>query len=236
MIQCMKKAQEYFPAVSALLIFCGYLKLYVYYQFWDIDIVNYLDFTEIVFLFLNDLVLFSSFIILLLVYGLSQGLVVKLFVKNKERFLSFWINLDEIYTSRSQALFIVSFLIFAILSYFHYRYRNICTLLLSIMYLGQFMYHTFRYIMHGEEVAKSARFFISFLILITFTVLKAELDYRTSLKEVGKQNYTFTMNDQTIKADSTTFFIGSTKGYLIFRDLKKGHTLIYKNDIKRIER
>jgi len=70
----VKQLLEYTSIVWPVLIIIGYIKLYFYYSYWDINIIDYLELSEIPLLFLNDimgiLTLFLIGTVLLLAGGL----------------------------------------------------------------------------------------------------------------------------------------------------------------------
>ena len=51
----MKKIVEVSPLIVTFLIFNGFLKLYLYYGYWHVPIINFLDFSEILMSFFADL-------------------------------------------------------------------------------------------------------------------------------------------------------------------------------------
>lgn len=63
----LKELSERAPAMGAFLIFIGFLKLYLYYNHWDINIAHYLDFSEIILSFLNDINTMLFFIVVMVV-------------------------------------------------------------------------------------------------------------------------------------------------------------------------
>lgn len=61
----LKKLVEISPIIGSFLIFMGFFKLYFFYGHWDINIINYLDFSEIILSFFNDLNMLFFFTILM---------------------------------------------------------------------------------------------------------------------------------------------------------------------------
>lgn len=62
----LKRLVEISPIIGSFLVFMGFLKLYYFYGHWDINIISYLDFSEIILSFLNDLNILFFFILLML--------------------------------------------------------------------------------------------------------------------------------------------------------------------------
>jgi hypothetical protein len=79
----LKKITAILPLIGAFLIFNGFLKLYVYYNHWGIRISDYLDFSEIILSFMNDLNILGFGLLMALLYGI------------------FWVVLIEVLTSTS---------------------------------------------------------------------------------------------------------------------------------------
>lgn len=62
----LKRLVEISPIIGSFLIFMGFFKLYFFYGHWDIDIISYLDFSEIILSFFNDLNTLFFFTLLML--------------------------------------------------------------------------------------------------------------------------------------------------------------------------
>ncbi len=62
----LKKIVQISPLIGSFLIFLGFGRLWVYYGHWNISIVNYLNFSEIILSFLSNLNILIFFLILLL--------------------------------------------------------------------------------------------------------------------------------------------------------------------------
>lgn len=63
----LKRLVEISPIIGSFLIFIGFFKLYFFYNHWGINIISYLDFSEIILSFMNDLNILIFFFILLLI-------------------------------------------------------------------------------------------------------------------------------------------------------------------------
>jgi hypothetical protein len=78
----MKEFVKYLPIVGAVIVFFGFLKLQFYYSYFDIDIIYYLEFSEIITLFLGDIstIILSLFVMmsyLLIVGKIADKMTVK---------------------------------------------------------------------------------------------------------------------------------------------------------------
>ncbi len=60
----LKRLAEISPLIGAYLIFLGYGRLWLYYGHWNINIIGYLNFSEIALSFFNDLNIFIFFLLL----------------------------------------------------------------------------------------------------------------------------------------------------------------------------
>jgi len=65
----LKRLVAISPLIGSFLVFMGFFKLYYFYGHWDINIISYLDFSEIILSFLNDLNVLVFFTLLLLFQG-----------------------------------------------------------------------------------------------------------------------------------------------------------------------
>lgn len=73
----LKKIVEILPLALGFLIFTGFLKLYLFYNHWDIRIIDYLDLSEILLSFLNDLNIFLLIAVIGIIYLLLSIQLVK---------------------------------------------------------------------------------------------------------------------------------------------------------------
>jgi hypothetical protein len=67
----MEKSVKFLPLIGSVIVFFGYLKLQFFYTYFDIDIIYYLEFSEIITLFLNDITTIILSLVLLLIYALA---------------------------------------------------------------------------------------------------------------------------------------------------------------------
>jgi len=63
----LKRLTEISPVIIGYLIFLGFFKLNLYYRHWGVTISDYLEFSEILLSFFNDLHIISFFVIVLLI-------------------------------------------------------------------------------------------------------------------------------------------------------------------------
>lgn len=73
----LKRLVEISPLIGSFLVLMGFFKLYYFYGHWSINIISYLDFSEIVLSFLNDINILIFFTFLLIFQAmLGTGAIV----------------------------------------------------------------------------------------------------------------------------------------------------------------
>lgn len=76
----LKKIVSITPLIGSFLVFLGFIKLNYYYQHWNINIISYLDFSEILLSFLNDVNILLVFTFLMLLQALiGIGTIAKIY-------------------------------------------------------------------------------------------------------------------------------------------------------------
>lgn len=249
----MKKIIEISPLIAAFLIFNGFLKLYLFYGHWNIKIIDYLDFSEILLSFLNDL---NIIVLCLVIFLFHQafGLKALEFVDNKLKaevpvVKSTESNPPSNPTPTHGPMFIgLEFL-------FTQRKWIILLLLLAMTSItaGLFFYTNNRFWLYGSMASLLPLLLIFFdttpigesnlsesiaavLTFLSFTACLAVFDVKEVSKNASNNTITFYTDNETVTTSQTNWLIGKTQNFIFFYDNQTSCTRIIPVDkIKSIE-
>ena len=236
------KILKYFPG---FLIFLGSLKLIIFFNAFNIRIVEYLDFSEVLISFFDSVIFYSAIVI------------IPAFI-----FLSFWGKaIGEHNTQTYNSLAQLTFKQRLSKSYGEDKFFFICGLLytVSIFFFGNWNEHKLAlllmfpgvyiifFILQEIRIAYQKQYNYSipityfnvfvFLTLLTIYIIQDALndvyEIKVKKKYLGSE---IQMNDQIIKSDSTVSYVGQTKNYIFFYNLKKNESIVYpKSQLRSIK-
>ena len=239
--QYIEKLIKLFPLFTAYVILLGIWRLTIYYNNFNINVIDFLNFSEILTSFLDKAILVISTIILVLtlfglIFLLFEDSIYKVNVtKGYKPILIILISLillfadliyhtlepsqDKVSLWRVIAKIIVNFLVFAIFSFFYIK-----GLIKKKQKNQQLYFHIF-------VLLFTVIGFFSFNSLAKYN---SYLNY--DIKRNKKyMNVSFILDDRLIQGDSTHYYIGKTNNYLFFYDEEKDKTTVYPmNRIKEI--
>ncbi|WP_143273616.1 hypothetical protein [Aquimarina sp. MAR_2010_214] len=239
----------YVPYLGTLLILLGATKLTIYYSLFGVNIASYLEFSEILTLFLNDLLYFIAiiFIVNLLMFlmqpnneleNISKGLHDTLTEKNLlKRILAYAVNginlliLTLIWVIGIPFWFWLSKLPFT--TYLYYFYPILCLiLLLTIIYETRRQWFI-KFKEHPKMIYTNlAKLFI---ILLGLTISSAYQDFKSVKTNKKYLGTTLKLSDRNVVSDSSYYYIGKTRNFIFFHDQKKKINDIFPmNEIKML--
>jgi hypothetical protein len=238
------------PYAGPFLIFLGVLKLTIYYRAFNVQIMSFLDLSEVLTAFLDDLLLLTLAIGSVILFDLATTTKSEL---DSSRVLhdtfSFEPNFFKrlrIYLKR-MAGFLVPINLVLILAVILQLFRPnpdfyylIWTLLtpdiLALCMLLLLEYKRRHYVLYKKPLDPSSYNLTLFLVVIlVMLIFKAESDIHSV--KVGKKylNSSFVLDSLTINSDSLHYYIGNTKDYLFFFDEQKNQSVVLPmNRIKRL--
>lgn len=228
------------PYISALLILIGYVKLSIYYDRFSIQIENYLSFSEVLILFVPDILFFA--IMMFSVFFLSyvvrskekedqndeqKNKIIdqsKLGKRIKEHYKfdkgTFWISLwcialaVAVYFIDSEKFWDLIFYLLIIPAFLLY-------IILLNEYKRKFM------IDKGRQFDAT----INNLLLILFIfALNSIVSVSTDIQDVYKKSshkITFVYNDETIETNSRIKYLGETEKYVFLYNNKEKKSTVY---------
>ncbi len=238
MINFFKKEQliEILKYSPAFLIFVGCIKLIIFYNLFGIRIIDYLDLTEVLISFFDNLINYLlttivPMLAMLTFFGKKIGEESqKSFTQNSE------LNFVERIKSDFKEFYILIILTLVLLIFQlvtnKWNYQLLCTLIsypgiyviifitreVRISYIKQYRYTIpATYI----NIFMMAYLFITLIIQNTF---KEATEIKDEHKYFGTEIY---FEKDTIKCDSNITYVGQTKNFLFVYDIQKHKSLVF---------
>jgi hypothetical protein len=243
----MKKIIEYLPLIGSFLIFNGFLKLYLFYGHWDIKIIDYLDLSEILLSFLNDINIIVLCLIIFLFHQLAGFIIIDTADKKLQGKIPIPDSDDPTTHSKNPISDLISAAyerfpwIFVVLSIivtvffgwkffntysFFWLYMGIISLLKSLMELLE---KTLTIENHSREIA----ILLSFL---AFTYCLATLDIKNVEQNLEPNTTTIYTENETITTNKDNVVLGKSQKFIFLYNSKTNCTRILPSDkIKSIE-
>lgn len=227
----LKKVVEYSSLFALLGFLLHYTYLWSYYSYFSINILLYVDFTEIL------ISLTTWLIIPLLICGIGLILIIpNLEIREKKIHLNF--------LKRNKRLELFVFLLISIsffISHFYSRFQNGDYTANLISNYARFIFITITscltiLILYKGFFNRTLTSFLPFGALISFIIIPNLIslgNYQAVAlirsKSSGR-NYTFLYHNSIIKTDSSIRFIGQTKSALFLYNNSNNTTSIYKSE------
>ena len=243
----MKKIIDYLPLIGAFLIFNGFLKLYLFYGHWGIRIIDYLDLSEILLSFLNDINIIVFCLIVFLFHQLAGYIIVDTADKKLEGKISIPDSNDpttntknpisdlvELIDERFPWIFFVVSIIAT--SFFGWKFFNNFTfpwLYMGIVSLWQLLMRLLEKTLTEEHHSNEIAILLTFL---AFTYCLAILDIK-NIEQSSEHNVTTIYTDnETITTTENNILLGKSQKFTYLYDSKTNCTRILPSDkIKSIE-
>jgi hypothetical protein len=237
MFEKLKGLINFFPLIFIILSTLGYINLQAYYYFFNIEILNYLELSEIILLFFNTSILLIAGIIFIV--GLS-------FILDHKIMNEFDINnvdSNQTRTNKIQSslkiggLFILILIVLQIL--FNLIIKNYMGIIFPIGFIicGIVFFVVDKYFFN-VLIIKSKRPFLFFTTVISFfsLLLINLITITNSMQNAYDIRYNhfqikqlcFSYNSKTIKTSEELLYIGETKSALFLFDSKNSETIIFK--------
>lgn len=232
MLKKLEDLIKFFPLIFILLTTLGYIHLQSYYYFFDIEILNYLDVSEIVLLFFDKSILLIAGI--LIVIAISYILDDKLSQETDKEKTKVKINTDK--HLKKMGYFLVFIMIVRITlniilgNYISFVFTIGFVICLLIFFLFE------KYLFKILIKKFSAFFFLSLFTSLAMLLLVSLLTISTIIEKGYDIRYNhkiikevcFTYNDKTIQTSKELIYIGETKKNIFFFNSKKKETIIFK--------
>lgn len=250
-INQLKSIKDLIPFVYILLVLIGYFNLFVYYQKFDIEIIEFLTIPELIFAFIPIgsqgifmLIIFSVFLISVGIFAKAgNSEETELSNDEDEKFIEKFTTsktykvIDNIFDSIIVLIVVFELLWFLLKEVALWKYDyNIALKIMMFWGVIVILKFLFKY-QKSNNVMSFLGIFISVAILLGYlSNINNEINKANDILK-GKQfkNITFTINNQFINTDSTNLYIGQTKEYIFIRNIVKNENAIYnKKEINTI--
>lgn len=235
-----KLIQVVLPFIGTTLLICGYIKLSIFYGYFNIEIYNYLEFTEILTLFMPDII--KNIMIISIAFFL-----VYLFVGNNhfERNAalhntilesdSFWKRFKLLFKLNPTLAWLSFFTIIASIVmaiWFPERVANY--ILSSAIFPAIFFFNIIdfeykrKYKAFNDEKLNPSYSNLAFVIFL-FLIYTITSSYR-EIRAVQKTNkiVEFTYQDKSVKSNNQKCYLGQTKNYLFMKNFEKKEVYIFE--------
>lgn len=238
----LKRLAEISPVIGSFLIFIGYLRLHLYYSNWDINIANYLDFSEITLSFLNDTNTILFFILILL-FQMTIGVATLVTVDKKIKadstqagekefpgiFPMIDKGIEEHYKPAIIGISIVNLLFFFLFLWF----LNLTFLYITFAIFIQLLVLLLDKII-GIKDDKSLIQTSFVIVLLSFTYCLSK--YNVKQTEIcTKRTVLNTNSNEKISTSENFIFLGKTNNYYFFYDkIKKQSTIIEGGSVLKV--
>ncbi|KAB1065086.1 hypothetical protein [Salibacter halophilus] len=236
MIEKLVKAS---PLAGAILVFFGILKLIFYYSFFNIQIINYLEFQEIITLFLEDIhLIIMYFIVLFFITKSSINFISKKYDgKSKDalqEIMLFTYKYKIGYIIFFSILFVI-LLSLIILDISDYNYPIIYLLLFSVIQITTYFFLSKNE--NNEINISNFDAIIIFIVTITFSIyLFAQKDIQETIR--NKSEYTIHTTEDIIYCNKKNgnIFIGKTNKYIFVKNNNSNSIVVIPSSrINRLE-
>lgn len=247
----LKRIVEIFPLLGSFLILLGYLKLYLYYDHWDIAIIDYLDISEITLLFLGDVHLIIAFIAIYL-FPLTIGMVLIRWTEegkkdtpagNEEKVDESPKNdasspntpfevVESIISSR-QVFMWVSLILLVVFIWLFFVYNKVWLLYFSVLGFMNFSSMFSEYLFEEKKKQVLQASFVT--TSIAFSVLVTHYDIRKTESNASIFETVVVTRDSAFHTNSNLIQVGKTSRFVFIYDVpgKVSHT-IKMDEVKEI--
>lgn len=217
-----------FPLLSVLIIISGTLNQMIYYGLFGINILNFIDLTEIITIYIEQSILLMLFI---LFFFLCAAIYFKFSDKMSQKKHNIIIPLILLFLYLSftilLSLFIQSFLVYSIVSVF-----LIILTIYNDFFHGEHFFSLFNYKTYDEKKILTATK-LSFIILFCTSLYTATVKY---LQYNSKPNtyVSVTLQNEKKIDNKKEYYIGNTKNYIfIYNDsLNEAYSLSMSQVLK----
>lgn len=223
----LDKFKSLIPFFTLLIIFSSAIKLITYYKRFNINIIDYLELSEFTFSFVDDIYAYAitftySFIIWYFqdFINPSRSQLKKLEKQKKQQ--KFYKN-----------LFFSYLMAFSIANFFSIYFINwivyfVALMIIMIIY-GIFVYKSLKIDIYTKYILLVPTLFI-------YIYFQAKLEQSKIIEGKSSVIYSISINDKEIESNKNYVFIGKTREFTFFYDIKKNETTIYNNKDIRLRK
>lgn len=241
MIVDKKIIKELIPYAGAFLVVLGYLKLALFYNYFNININNYLEFTEVLTLFLNDLLkyAFLMFLGLYLAFITDSKSIVLTLDQHKTEIIETpnFIGRVKKVLLMTKYLTLLSIFISVVLTVVFIWFREAfwdsafnwgMFPILSIYFIFFYEFKHKYWVIFEKELNPTYSNIILIVSLFSMYILGSVYADVQDVLEKDEMKITFSHYAKTINTDSNLHLIGQTKNYIFLYNAPEMSSFIFK--------
>lgn len=249
----MEKLAKYTTIIYALLWFLGFILSYSFYSLFFIDIVEYLDFTEIFFGFFTNIleVQYSGRIIFFMTFYLSIFFIIYRVVNDMKIILILLIPTISIILCITALAFLVKIgFNISIWDYIPIYFNPLIIICLFFFVLKLYAHYGLKIkgklgiyidnfnLLTVNKISWPVFIFLISYLFTAYTLYRSQQSKATSLlkDDIRIKEVSFLYNNTPIQTDSVVFYVGGTKNNLFLYNRKTKETFIYeKNNLTNLK-
>lgn len=225
-----------FPLIFVILTTIGYINLQFYYYFFGIEIINYLEISQILLLFFNKSILIILLLLSIITFIYLIDDEISQEVSNKEKLIQKEQKTKKIIFKGGSVIIILT-LIYIIVDIISANYIGLIfpigfLVLALINRIGEKT--VLKTIVKKNDSLFSFIIYFGFQVLLLFNLLtisnSIDNGYRLRFENKQSKLICFLYNGKTIKTNNKTIYVGETKKFMFLFDKEKEETLIFKTE------
>lgn len=238
----MTKLIQYSGLLGTFLITCGALKFYIYYKMFNISILRFFEFQEILTLFLDNILAYLGVLVFTTIFILLLHSNIESDLKSN--------SISTISLLLGQKKLIIGFIIFALLCVIFYYFKTkgvnvidfiylvvlilICFIFLPFLYI--YMYKTISHLNNNNLQFEDIYFSLFSTLLVFYTVFTAYNEAKKVKQDHYYKGVTIIFNDLSkFESSDSEYFIGSSKNYVYtYSEISKAGTVHSISNVKSI--
>lgn len=232
------KIKHFLPYFGSLLILLGYLKMSLFYSHFNINISEYVDFTEMITAFIPDLVSFCLIFFIIIIFDFIVKSKAEMYLDNEKdsKILnneSLFHRMREFFKQNIQ-IFIILIVIILLNVFVKVDFKkNAYYLFLGAILLFKFIFLEYN---RKHKLIYNSYLSGSFQNIITLLFINVLFVYYSNIYEIQmteKSNNTaicFNVSEKLIQSNENLIFVGQTNRFLFMHDKKVNETFIYQRD------
>ena len=236
-----KILKTFFPVIGILLIACGYMKFSFFYHHFDIRINNYLEFSEILTLFLPDIIKYGLIIFLIILFNFifESKLSVERIHNLKLAITDSYNLLDRIklhYLYNKELIWLSSACVINYLIAFIWFREKFLDILFITFYIPAFLIfsillqefkHKYKEL-YDQYLSPTYNNLILIFFLFNLYSIGSVYNEIKKVESGSKTIVTFEYSDENIKTDNNLIYIGQTSNYLFLHDKERKESKVFE--------
>ncbi len=224
----LENLKNLIPFLYLLLIISSAVKIITYYDGFGIAIVDYMELSEFIFSFLDDLYGYIVMLLGILIWGLIDDIIYpengvsltkeKLRKGKRKLYRDFAATLLLIYGATTVTnIWFINWIVYVIAA-------------ISTLVAYVFFYY------RSQSIGKLTKYYFLIPTLLVYGYLDAKFDLSVIKEKKNSFNVVLILKDETVKTDSANRYLGKTNNYIFFYNIESKTATAYPNrDIMSIK-